>query len=257
MIRNAWVPVTDTRQYDAFGLLTGSSGSTPTPFGFAGGWGYQQDSTGLQLLGHRYYDPSTGRFLTRDPIKDGRNWYGYCENNPLKFVDPAGLVSICGFEFTVETIGDGLAVSGAALLTVVSNTAVEGMKFWAPGARPWIEHWCGWDGGAYKERAGFKGSTVCWDIAGQALETAVGAKGAGVFKGVKGAAGSADTLVPVTRWGRQGLQPGDWVMKGKATRLNYILSGKWQPSWLPGGNRLGRFKDAETSKVKFDLKERV
>jgi hypothetical protein len=25
-----------------------------------------------------------------DPIQDGRNWYAYCENNPLKFVDPTG-----------------------------------------------------------------------------------------------------------------------------------------------------------------------
>jgi RHS repeat-associated protein len=82
--------VTDTRQYDAFGLQTGATGSSPTPFGFAGGWGYQQDSTGLQLLGHRYYDPSTGRFLTRDPIKDGRNWYGYCGNNPVVNIDPSG-----------------------------------------------------------------------------------------------------------------------------------------------------------------------
>ncbi|MCZ7581571.1 MAG: RHS repeat-associated core domain-containing protein [Fimbriimonadaceae bacterium] len=82
---------TDTRQYDAFGLLTSSSGSTPTPFGFAGAWGYQEDpDSGLKLLGHRYYDSSTGRFLTRDPIKDGRNWYGYCESNPIDRVDPAG-----------------------------------------------------------------------------------------------------------------------------------------------------------------------
>jgi RHS repeat-associated protein len=83
--------VTDTRQYDAFGLQTDTTGSTPTPFGFAGGWGYQQDSTGLQLLGHRYYDPSTGRFLTRGPIQDGRNWYGYCDNRPLIGLDPSGL----------------------------------------------------------------------------------------------------------------------------------------------------------------------
>jgi len=88
---------TDTRQYDAFGLLTNSSGSTPTPFGFAGAWGYQEDpDSGLKLLGHRYYDPSTGRFLTRDPIKDGRNWYGYCSGNPARSVDPEGQQAIVG-----------------------------------------------------------------------------------------------------------------------------------------------------------------
>jgi RHS repeat-associated protein len=84
--------VTDSKKYDAFGLLQpDSTGSTPTPFGFAGAWGYQQDSTGLQLLGHRYYDPSTGRFLTRDPIGDGSNWYTYASNNPVCFVDENGL----------------------------------------------------------------------------------------------------------------------------------------------------------------------
>lgn len=36
-------------------------------------------------------------------------------------------------------------------------------------------------------------------------------------------------LVNVTRWGRPGLESGDWVMRGKNTWLNYILSGKWDP----------------------------
>ena len=86
---------TDTRQYDAFGLLTSSSGSTSTPFGFAGTWGYQEDPDfGLKLLGHRYYDSSTGRFLTRDPEKDGRNWYGYCGSAPLVRTDPTGTVTL-------------------------------------------------------------------------------------------------------------------------------------------------------------------
>jgi RHS repeat-associated protein len=80
-----------SRQYDAFGNIAYVGGTWVGPFGFVGGEGYQEDSdSGLQLLGHRYYDSSTGRFLTRDPIKDGRNWYGYCDNNPLKFVDLTG-----------------------------------------------------------------------------------------------------------------------------------------------------------------------
>jgi RHS repeat-associated protein len=83
---------TATKAYDAFGMPISLTGSSASPFGFAGGYGYQEDSdSGLKLLGHRYYDPSTGRFLTRDPIKDGRNWYGYCDNNPQKWVDGSGL----------------------------------------------------------------------------------------------------------------------------------------------------------------------
>ncbi len=67
------------------------SGAFQGRFGHGGAFGYQSDSTGLQLLGHRYYDPAVGRFLTPDPIKDGRNWYAYCENNPLNRTDPGGL----------------------------------------------------------------------------------------------------------------------------------------------------------------------
>ena len=83
--------VTATKTYDAFGMPVASTGSSASPFGFAGQHGYQEDTdSGLKLLGHRYYDASTGRFLTRDPIKDGRNWYSFCYNNPLKWVDENG-----------------------------------------------------------------------------------------------------------------------------------------------------------------------
>lgn len=42
------------------------------------------------------YDPSTGRFTTRDPIGQGGglNVYAYCGNNPVGGVDPSGLERI-------------------------------------------------------------------------------------------------------------------------------------------------------------------
>jgi len=36
-------------------------------------------------------------------------------------------------------------------------------------------------------------------------------------------------LTLVSRWGREGLQSGDWMMKGEANWSNYILSGKFDP----------------------------
>ena len=32
-----------------------------------------------------------GRFTSVDPSKDGLNWYSYCYNNPVTYVDPLGL----------------------------------------------------------------------------------------------------------------------------------------------------------------------
>ena len=51
------------------------------------------DDTNLNYFGARYCDAEIGRFISEDPAKDGLNWYGYCNNNPLKFVDPTGLSS--------------------------------------------------------------------------------------------------------------------------------------------------------------------
>ncbi|MEQ1821180.1 MAG: hypothetical protein ABL949_01595 [Fimbriimonadaceae bacterium] len=52
-----------TRQYDAFGNIESSTGTFQGPFGYGGGFGYQSDAdSNLKLLGHRYYDSSTGRF---------------------------------------------------------------------------------------------------------------------------------------------------------------------------------------------------
>src|SRR5690606_6521355 len=56
------------RVYDAFGNVLSSAGIFQSQFGYAGSFGYQEDSdAGLRILGHRYYDSDTGRFLTRDP----------------------------------------------------------------------------------------------------------------------------------------------------------------------------------------------
>ncbi len=58
--------VAATRTYHAFGIVDSATGGWQGPFGYAGGFGYQEDSdTGLKLLGHRYYDASIGRFISR------------------------------------------------------------------------------------------------------------------------------------------------------------------------------------------------
>ncbi len=32
--------------------------------------------------------------MTEDPIRDGGNWYSYCDGNPVRYVDPSGLIGI-------------------------------------------------------------------------------------------------------------------------------------------------------------------
>ena len=41
--------------------------------------------------GARFYDSELGRFISVDPARDGGNWFVYCYQNPLKWIDPDGL----------------------------------------------------------------------------------------------------------------------------------------------------------------------
>ncbi len=78
-------------------------------YGYAGAYGYQGEEAGempFLHVGHRYYDPSTGRFLQGDPIGivGGLNIYGYLRSAPVSGVDPEGLwndpsgpLAGCGF----------------------------------------------------------------------------------------------------------------------------------------------------------------
>ena len=74
--------------YDVFGK----------PFGETSDYGYvgkpYDPVTGLSNYGYRDYSPKTARFTTVDPIRDGHNWYAYCSNDPVNFVDLWGLTSI-------------------------------------------------------------------------------------------------------------------------------------------------------------------
>jgi RHS repeat-associated protein len=95
--------------FDAHGVSLNLSLSEP--FGYKAQLGYYTDNeTGLQLLTHRYYDPQSGRFLTRDPIgyAGGINLYSYVANNPINRADASGLT---GEELALPAAG---AFGGAA-----------------------------------------------------------------------------------------------------------------------------------------------
>jgi len=97
----------ETYEYDAWGSVTvfDSSGAeiNSSNIGNRYLWqGREYDSaTGLYYFRARWYDPETGRWLSKDliGIAGGLNLYVFCGNNPVNFVDPLGL----------EWFGDGTA----------------------------------------------------------------------------------------------------------------------------------------------------
>ncbi len=84
--------LTSSGTFDVYGAKRqGGTGAATSRQGFVGALGHVSDSeTGLVYMRARYYDPSTGRFVSQDPAGSGTNWFCYADNNPINEVDPTG-----------------------------------------------------------------------------------------------------------------------------------------------------------------------
>ena len=79
-------------QYDPYGNTIAKSGALAdvNPFRFS--TKYLDAETGLYYYGLRYYQPESGRWLSRDPMgeRGADNLYGYVDNDAVNLVDPDG-----------------------------------------------------------------------------------------------------------------------------------------------------------------------
>ncbi len=77
--------------YDAYGTILESPGTVEQPYTYTG---REFDAeSGLYYYRARYYDPTTGRFLQKDPagIAAGINLHTFVRNNPPNRIDPDGM----------------------------------------------------------------------------------------------------------------------------------------------------------------------
>ena len=77
--------------YDPWGRRTKVSGDKNADIGYTGH--YQHLASGLTLALFRAYDPTTGRWISTDPMgwAAGTNSFAYSSNNPVALFDPLGL----------------------------------------------------------------------------------------------------------------------------------------------------------------------
>ncbi len=80
-------------EYDPFGRTVTSSGPLAQSFSFRFSTKYQDSETGFYYYGYRYFDTTTGRWLSRDPIEEqgGLNLYGFVGNDGVNGVDLLGM----------------------------------------------------------------------------------------------------------------------------------------------------------------------
>ncbi len=95
--------------YEPFGTILASKGPNDNHYTFTGKE-YDLES-GLFYFGARYYDPKIGRFITKDIAgpdyenPQSLNRYIYVLNNPVKYIDPAGLKALKATLYALRNLG--------------------------------------------------------------------------------------------------------------------------------------------------------
>jgi RHS repeat-associated protein len=117
--------VGDTRRYGAWGdIRTGNATGEPNPRYCANLGHVQDDESGLVYMRARYYEASSGRFISEDPEREGWNAYSYCRNDPINFTDRTGkfmeILLGLGIGALVGLISGLLSVAGQQLSTGIS-----------------------------------------------------------------------------------------------------------------------------------------
>nr|BFF24621.1 RHS repeat-associated core domain-containing protein [Glycomyces mayteni] len=140
-----------TRRYlDPFGVKLSERSTTDQSWlgsrGFVNG---TIDPTGLTHLGAREYDPSTGRFISRDPVlnfadNQQLNGYAYSRNNPVTWTDPSGLVNYTWDHHATTLVSAWFLMphvleSGGDLENIHTEYEVPGASKKTPGGKGFID----------------------------------------------------------------------------------------------------------------------
>ena len=117
--------VAKSYKYDAFGVEQNVDDADDNAFRYCGE--YFDAETGTIYLRARYYNPTIGRFISRDSVTGEKtdplslNLYTYCHNTPIIGTDPSGHVLVVD-DIILITIGV-LLVADVALLSYSASTS--------------------------------------------------------------------------------------------------------------------------------------
>jgi RHS repeat-associated protein len=100
-------------EYGPFGEIIGATGPLAQANAFCFSTKYLDRETALLYYGYRYYNPSVGRWLSRDPSEEmgGANLFEFAQNNSVNQIDNLGLqlspsVAAFGWKFGVPSSGE-------------------------------------------------------------------------------------------------------------------------------------------------------
>ncbi len=142
-------------EYGPFGEVIRATGPMARVNPFRWSTQYTDDETDLVCYLHRYYNPSTGRWLSRDPIEEegGLNLYAFVSGDPINKIDKFGLASSTtpgvphvsndrhnNYLIFYATCPAGWSVTGVSV-TYDSEAMAHGLLVWAASSderRQWM-----------------------------------------------------------------------------------------------------------------------
>lgn len=112
--------VVGSYSYDGYGNVISHTGVATTALQYTGQ--YVDAESGLVNLRARYYDPSTGQFLTADPASQlTQTPYSYADDNPVNQTDPGGQCPWCVIGVAIGGIVGGVIGGANYLITTPSD----------------------------------------------------------------------------------------------------------------------------------------
>ena len=97
LVKAADGTISASYEYGPFGELLVSTGTMASSNPFRFSTKYRDNETDLYYYGYRYYSPSLGRWISRDPIDEqgGLNLYAFVNNDPVNKWDLYGFSPYC------------------------------------------------------------------------------------------------------------------------------------------------------------------
>jgi len=133
-------------EYDAWGKIIATNSASSTDYNAITAnplryRGYIYDTeTGFYYLQSRYYDPEICRFINADGYIStgtgvlGYNMYAYCDNNPVKLLDPTGEFPVIIIAAVLSASINVITTFVAAKVTGQEYTWVDALVYAAAGA---------------------------------------------------------------------------------------------------------------------------
>jgi RHS repeat-associated protein len=125
--------VSNEKSYDAWGgLRTGTNANGKAAY--CANLGHKQDDeSGFIYMRARYYESTSGRFVSQDSARDGINWFSYANNDSINLVDVTGKSASSAFAWAAAFFAMSSTFGFLSSVSYVEGNVPQALMYAAVG----------------------------------------------------------------------------------------------------------------------------